>query len=60
MPPAKRRIISSHDSLEYLAKAYGITLISINGWTNNTEPSAAEARPPHPADTEGARARAVP
>jgi zinc/manganese transport system substrate-binding protein len=42
IPPAKRRIISSHDSLEYVAKAYGITLISVNGWTNNAEPSAAE------------------
>jgi zinc/manganese transport system substrate-binding protein len=42
IPPAKRRIISSHDSLEYLAKAYNITLISVNGWTNNSEPSAAE------------------
>jgi zinc/manganese transport system substrate-binding protein len=42
IPPAKRRIISSHDSLEYLAKAYNITLISVNGWTNNAEPSAAE------------------
>jgi zinc/manganese transport system substrate-binding protein len=42
IPVAKRRIISSHDSLEYLAKAYGITLISVNGWTNNNEPSAAE------------------
>ena len=40
--PAKRRIISSHDSLEYLAKAYKITMISVNGWTNNSEPSAAE------------------
>jgi zinc/manganese transport system substrate-binding protein len=42
IPAAKRRIISSHDSLEYLAKAYNITLISVNGWTNNSEPSAAE------------------
>jgi zinc/manganese transport system substrate-binding protein len=42
IPAAKRRIISSHDSLEYLAKAYNITLISVNGWTNNAEPSAAE------------------
>jgi len=32
----------SHDSLEYLGKALGITLISINGWTNKSEPSAAE------------------
>ena len=42
LPPAKRRILASHDSLQYLAKAYGITLLSINGWTNNSEPSAAE------------------
>jgi zinc/manganese transport system substrate-binding protein len=42
VPPEKRRVISSHDSLEYLAKAYGITLISIYGWTNKSEPSAAE------------------
>lgn len=42
VPPAKRRVLSSHDSLQYLAKAYGITLLSINGWTNNSEPSAAE------------------
>ena len=39
---AKRRVLASHDSLQYLAKAYGITLLSINGWTNNSEPSAAE------------------
>jgi zinc/manganese transport system substrate-binding protein len=42
LPPAKRRVLASHDSLQYLAKAYGITLLSINGWTNNSEPSAAE------------------
>ena len=42
LPAAKRRFLSSHDSLQYLAKAYGITLLSINGWTNNSEPSAAE------------------
>src|SRR6476619_1456079 len=42
VPPAKRRILSSHDSLQYLAKAYGITMLSINGWTNNSEPSAAQ------------------
>jgi zinc/manganese transport system substrate-binding protein len=42
VPPDKRRVISSHDSLGYLAKAYGITLISIYGWTNKTEPSATE------------------
>jgi zinc/manganese transport system substrate-binding protein len=42
VPAAKRRVIASHDSLQYLAKACGITLISINGWTNKSEPSAAE------------------
>jgi len=42
VPRAKRRVIASHDSLQYLAKACGITLISINGWTNKSEPSAAE------------------
>ena len=42
LPPTKRRVLASHDSLQYLAKAYGITLLSINGWTNNSEPSAAE------------------
>jgi zinc/manganese transport system substrate-binding protein len=42
VPPSKRRIISSHDSLQYLAKALGFTLISIHGWTNNKEPSAAQ------------------
>ena len=42
LPAAKRRVIASHDSLQYLAKACGITLISINGWTNKSEPSAAE------------------
>jgi zinc/manganese transport system substrate-binding protein len=42
LPPTKRRVLTSHDSLQYLAKAYGITLLSINGWTNNSEPSAAQ------------------
>jgi zinc/manganese transport system substrate-binding protein len=42
VPASKRRALASHDSLEYLAHAYGITLISINGWTNKSEPSAAE------------------
>ncbi len=42
VPAAKRRLITSHDSLQYLAHAYGITIISINGWTNKSEPSAAE------------------
>ena len=42
VPVSKRRVLASHDSLQYLAKACGITLIAINGWTNKSEPSAAE------------------
>jgi zinc/manganese transport system substrate-binding protein len=42
VPPAKRRALASHDSLQYFANAYGITLLSVNGWTNKAEPSAAE------------------
>ena len=42
VPAAKRRALSSHDSLQYFASAYGITLLSVNGWTNKSEPSAAE------------------
>jgi zinc/manganese transport system substrate-binding protein len=42
VPLGKRRVLTSHDSLQYLANAYGITLLSVNGWTNKSEPSAAE------------------
>ena len=39
---ASRASSAARRSLQYLAKACGITLISINGWTNKSEPSAAE------------------
>ena len=42
VPADKRRALTSHDSLQYIASAYGIRLLSVNGWTNNSEPSAAE------------------
>jgi zinc/manganese transport system substrate-binding protein len=42
VPAAKRRIISSHDGFEYLAKAYSITVISVYGWSDKREPSGAE------------------
>jgi len=42
VPAGMRRMLASHDSLEYLANAYGITLLAVNGWTNKSEPSAAE------------------
>jgi zinc/manganese transport system substrate-binding protein len=42
VPPGRRRALASHDSLQYVASAYGITLLAVNGWTNKTEPSAAQ------------------
>jgi zinc/manganese transport system substrate-binding protein len=42
VPAGKRRALASHDSLQYLADAYGITLLTVNGWTNKNEPTAAE------------------
>jgi len=42
VPAAQRRALASHDSLQYIANAYGITLLAVNGWTNSSEPSAAE------------------
>jgi zinc/manganese transport system substrate-binding protein len=42
VPAAKRRALTSHDSLQYIANCYGITLLSVNGWTNKSEPSAEE------------------
>ncbi len=38
VPAGKRRVLTSHDSLQYLANAYGITMLTVNGWTNNSEP----------------------
>jgi zinc/manganese transport system substrate-binding protein len=42
VPAGKRRALASHDSLQYIANAYGITLLAVNGWTNKSEASAAE------------------
>jgi zinc/manganese transport system substrate-binding protein len=42
VPNPRRRALASHDSLQYIARAYGITLLSVNGWTNKSEPSAEE------------------
>jgi ABC-type Zn uptake system ZnuABC Zn-binding protein ZnuA len=42
VPAPKRQVLTSHDSLQYIANAYGIRLLSVNGWTNKSEPSAAE------------------
>jgi zinc/manganese transport system substrate-binding protein len=42
VPAAKRRVLASHDSLQYLATAFSITMISVNGWTNKSEASATD------------------
>ena len=42
VPAAKRRVLSSHDLLQYVGISFGITMISVNGWTNKAEPSAAD------------------
>ncbi len=42
VPAGKRTALTSHDSLRYMANAYDIRLLTVNGWTNNGEPSAAE------------------
>jgi zinc/manganese transport system substrate-binding protein len=57
VPAAKRRALASHDSLQYLANAYGITLLAVNGWTNKSEPAAAElAKLARQIGTEGVKA----
>jgi zinc/manganese transport system substrate-binding protein len=57
VPPGKRRALASHDSLQYIATAYSITLLAVNGWTNKSEPSAAElARLAHQIRTEHVKA----
>lgn len=42
VPTDRRRVLASHDSLQYLSLSFGITMISVNGWTNKSEPSAAD------------------
>ncbi len=44
VPMAKRRVLTSHDSLQYLANAYGIALLTVNGWTNKAEPPSRSLR----------------
>lgn len=42
IPKEQRRVISSHDSFEYFAKAYGIQFLGLQGWTTEREVSAAD------------------
>src|SRR5436305_10747044 len=36
IPLRKRRSLASHDSLQYIATAYLITLLAVNGWTHKS------------------------
>lgn len=40
IPSAKRRVITSHDAFEYLARAYDIEMTPARGTVNDTDPSA--------------------
>lgn len=40
LPPEHRRFVTSHDSLAYLGRAYGIEIISVSGIAASAEPSA--------------------
>ena len=40
VPKAKRKVITSHDAFQYLARAYGVTMIAARGWSNEREASA--------------------
>ena len=40
MPPARRRIITSHDAFGYFANAYGLEVIAPEGVTTESEASA--------------------
>jgi zinc/manganese transport system substrate-binding protein len=40
VPKPKRRIITSHDGFEYIAKAFAIAIVPARGWVNDKEASA--------------------
>jgi len=40
IPPAKRRVITTHDAFAYYGKAYGVTFLAPEGVSTDSEPSA--------------------
>lgn len=42
IPKEQRRVISSHDSFQYFAKAYDVQFLGLQGWTTEREVSAAD------------------
>ncbi len=41
VPPAKRKIITSHDAFGYFGRAYGVTFLAPEGISTDSEPTAA-------------------
>jgi zinc/manganese transport system substrate-binding protein len=42
IPNVRRRVITTHDAFSYFGAAYGIEFLPVQGWTTETEPSAAD------------------
>ena len=42
IPAQDRRVIASHGAFAYFGRAYGVEFFSLQGWTTEREPSAAE------------------
>lgn len=42
IPPAVRRVMTTHDAFGYLGAAYGIEFTAPQGWSTESEPSAAQ------------------
>lgn len=42
IPQSQRKMLTSHDAFAYLGEAYGITLLSPQGWSTGAEPSAGQ------------------
>lgn len=42
IPPARRRVVTTHDSLAYYGRAYGLTFLAPLGLSSESEPSAKE------------------
>jgi len=41
VPPARRKVVTSHDAFAYFAHAYGVRFVAAAGVSNESEPSAA-------------------
>ncbi|MCZ8129912.1 MAG: zinc ABC transporter substrate-binding protein [Steroidobacteraceae bacterium] len=60
VPASRRRVITTHDAFAYFGAAYGVEFLTLQGWTTENEPSAADvARLVRVARTGGASAAFV-